>query len=251
VISGLVVRVLRALAIAGAAVLGGTLVAFVVILDRDSLPADAAPHAGPSLKRLPLIETPAATANSSGALVVYYTGDNGWTPNDRGFTGSLAALGTPVVAVDTLHYFVWKRSPAEAASDLAAVIDRYSGAWAKRRIVLVGYSYGANVLPMIVRRLPQRVRARVALLALIAPVGRAELVLRPWSMMDITGPGGRSNVDEVAKLQSPPVLCIYGATDPYTICPNLRATRVRVNGGHQFVGERQAVVGAISAAETH
>jgi type IV secretory pathway VirJ component len=247
----LLLRVFGSVAWAGAAVAAGTVTAFVVILARDPLSAGAAPHAGRALALMPLIETAAKAGPVSDALVVYYTGDNGWRANDRGFTQSLATLGAPVVALDTLHYFVRARTPELAAADLAQVIDRYGAAWRRPKIVLVGYSYGANVLPTIVRRLPPRLRARVVLLALIAPVGRADLALRPWSLMDITAPGAPSTLDELEALHAPQVLCVYGAADVYALCPRLPAAlarRVRVEGGHQFVGERDAVTRAIAAA---
>lgn len=229
-------------------------IAFVTVLARDPLPADGAPHAGAALRDLPLVEqTPRSTA-AAAPLVVYFTGDNGWQDGDLAFVQGLNRSGAPVVVVDSLHYFVREHTARAAAADLSRVIDRYSSVWGDRRIVLVGYSYGANVLPVLARRLPPRQRARIALLAMIAPVGRAELVIRPWSLLDVVDdPSAYSDRSELEKAGGLRALCIWGADDHRAACPSLPpslARPVSLPGGHRFLGEREEVAKIIAAAAT-
>jgi type IV secretory pathway VirJ component len=222
--------------------------AFAVVLSRDALPARVAPHRGPALARLPLIETPSRNAQPQ-AIVVYYTGDNGWQDGDIAFAQGFAQAGLPVVAIDTLHYFVRERTPERAAADLAAVVDRYSQVWGARRVALVGYSYGANVLPVVARRLPPRLRDRIAVIALIAPADRAELVLRPYTLLDVATPGAMSEVEALEQIQELPVVCIWGADDWGAACPRFPpslAKRVSVPGGHRFLGQRARVAAIVA-----
>ncbi|HEY3812503.1 MAG TPA: AcvB/VirJ family lysyl-phosphatidylglycerol hydrolase [Caulobacteraceae bacterium] len=247
-----VTRGLRWLAIALGVVVLLNVIAFTVVLARDPLPVDAAPHAGPDLRELPLVERAPTGVAASAPLIVYYTGDNGWQDGDLAFTRGLNDYGAPVVVVDSLHYFVREHTAGDAAHDLARVIDRYTAVWGPRRVVLVGYSYGANVLPVLARRLPPAQRSRLSLIAMIAPVGRAELVIRPWTLMDvIDDPAAYSDRSELEKLGGVPALCIWGEGDRRAACPHLPpalAKPVLVYGGHRFEGTRGAVAKSIADA---
>jgi hypothetical protein len=72
------------------------------------------------------IEIPSDKGGS--ALAVLYSGDGGWGPLDQGVARQLADNGVPTLGVDSLRYFLIKRSPREAAADLAASLRRYEGA---------------------------------------------------------------------------------------------------------------------------
>jgi type IV secretory pathway VirJ component len=242
------VRILKAVGAIATLVALLNILAFEVVLARDALPADAAPHAGKALADLPLVEVAPKGRPASDVLFVYLTGDNGWRDGDVAFTHGIIASGAPVVVLDSLHYFVWGRTPERAAADLARVIEHYSAVWGTRRVVLVGYSYGANVIPVLARRLPPDLRAKVSLIALIAPVAHAELTLRPYSLIDITGPGAYSVASELGKLQNIPAICIYGANDRRAACRRLPAKPVTVPGGHRFEGQRGAVARIIVEA---
>jgi hypothetical protein len=52
-------------------------------------------------------------------LAVLYSGDGGWGPLDQGVARQLADNGVPTLGVDSLRYFLIKRSPREAADDLS------------------------------------------------------------------------------------------------------------------------------------
>ena len=239
-------------AMALAAVVLANVIAFGVVLARDPLPENAAPHAGAALRALPLVERLPASVSASAPLVIYYTGDNGWQDGDLAFTQGLNRFGAPVVVIDSLHYFVRAHTAGDAASDLGRVIDRYSAAWGARPIVLVGYSYGANILPVLAQRLPPGQRRRVALVAMIAPVSRAELVIRPWSLLDIVDdPAAFSVRTELGKLGGVRAVCIWGADDHTAACPHLPpalARSLRLPGGHRFLGQRETVARLIAEA---
>ncbi len=115
--------------------------------------------ASPALRNLPLTEIPAAKPGSWMAVVV--SGDGGWRDLDKEIGEQLAARGAPVVGVDSLRYFWSAKTPDEVARDLAAIIDAYGDSWGTQKVVLVGYSFGAAVLPFAVNDCPPAMRARV------------------------------------------------------------------------------------------
>ncbi|MFL5355896.1 AcvB/VirJ family lysyl-phosphatidylglycerol hydrolase [Archangium sp.] len=196
---------------------------------------------------LPLVEVP-AQKEAGEALAVLLTGDGGWAGIDKEVAATLAAEGVPVVGLDSLRYFWKRRTPEETAGDLARLLAHYLPAWGKKRVVLVGYSRGADVLPSVVARLSPEQRQPVRSLALIAASQEAELEIH---VMDLVGGGGGEPVlPEVKALGGLPLVCIYGSDEAgESLCPLLTdvpgAKSVMLKGGHHFGGDYAAVGRAI------
>jgi type IV secretory pathway VirJ component len=241
--------------LAGAAALAGVAIlvllgAFSVVLARDPRLQHAAPEAGSRLAALPLAEVEPLRQGGD-AFVVYYSGDNGWQPGDKAFVRGLTEAGAPVVAVDSLRYFSKPKSTDQAARDLAALITRYGQVWRRPKVVLVGYSFGADALSVLVDRLRPDLRSKVKLVALIAPGGHGDLALRPYSLFDIPGPGARPILPALEAFAGAPKLCIWGADDFTAACPSLPSSVVRkaeVPGGHRFKGQYDRVASIIARA---
>ncbi len=198
---------------------------------------------GAGVGGLPLVETPAAHAGP--VMAVFLSGDGGWAALDKGVSAALARRGISTVGWDSLSYFWREREPAAAADDLARLLEHYFSAWHATRAVLVGYSFGASVLPFLVTRLPPDLRRRIALVALLAPSARAsfEFHLSQW-----LGAGDgvtRPVAPEVAQFAGTPVLCILGTADDESVCPPLAPpSRVlRVPGNHHFDDDYDGLAG--------
>ncbi len=232
----------------------GVKTAIDVMLSRDPLPAQLATGVAPGtrLAQMPLFEAPSPGAGKGNdTIAIFYSGDNGWAKVDRRVSADLAAAGTPVVGVDALRYFMRGRTRGEAAADLAAIIDHYTRLWGRSRVVLVGYSFGADSLPVIADNLPPGARARVRLVALVGPGEKAELVFHPTSWINLYGPGAVSVPGALAALKGVPSVCIYGAQDLVSACPRFPAGLTElatVPGGHRYKGQYQAIASIILRA---
>jgi type IV secretory pathway VirJ component len=194
---------------------------------------------------LPLVEVP-ATRPETDMLAVVLSGDGGWAGIDRDIGGGLAAAGIPVVGWNSLDYYWTPRTPDEAAGDLARVLRHYLSAWRKRRAILAGYSRGADVLPFLATRLPDDLRHRVALVALLAPERAVSFTFHLSDWLDSRPrPDALPLAPELARLHGVPVLCIYGGDDADSLCPTLAAgvaELVTLPGGHHFGGDYDVVV---------
>jgi len=121
-----------------------------------------------------LVEVPAAPGavpleGRGDVVAIFYSGDGGWRDLDKQLGGILAKHGVPVIGVSLLKYY-WRQSNAEAsAADLDALIEQSTARLHKQRVWLIGFSFGADVLPSIIERLKPENRARVAQLALLSP----------------------------------------------------------------------------------
>ena len=193
-----------------------------------------------------------APADLSGdTLAVLYSGDGGWAALDKGLADGLVRGGLPVIGYNSLRYFATPRTPDGAAADLAASLRRHMAAWGKQRVVLVGFSFGANALPVIVPRLPADLRRRVRLVALVGLGPTGDLRFSPVSWLNRGTPDAYATAPAVAAMRGAPLLCIYGDREPHPLCPTLPAgliRRVALRGGHHYDGDYAGLSRAILRA---
>lgn len=170
-------------------------------------------------------------------MAVLYSGDGGWVGLDKDVAGQLARGGIPVVGVDSLSYFWSPRTPQEAAHDLSAIIRGYSRHWHRPRILLVGYSFGADVLPYIVGGLPAAQRAQVQRLSLMGLSPTADFQFHLSSWLDMDSDSQYPTIPAIERLRGVPMLCVRGTLENDSACPSIPAglaQMVVVPGGHHF-----------------
>ncbi len=196
----------------------------------------ALPKPPTSLADLPLVEVPAKGSGEVFAVVL--SGDGGWAGLDKGLAAALSAQGIPVVGLDSLRYFWSPRTPDGLAADLGRLLPHYAAQWGKRRVVLIGYSQGADVLPFALNRLQPAVRALVEQTVLIAPGERASFEFHLGNWVGL-GKGDVAILPEALRLDAATSLCLYGQDDSESICPKVPPSRMTVQalpGGHHFDG---------------
>jgi type IV secretory pathway VirJ component len=207
------------------------------------------PPSPPQLHDLPLIEVPAtgsgATADDRQRFAVLLTGDGGWTGLDQDVAAALAARGIPVVAVSSLKYFWHARTPDEAARDLDRIVRAYGERWQRSRVLLIGYSFGADVMPFLYNRLPRETRARVQSISLLGLSTTASFEFHLSDWIPGSDSDGRPTVPEIAAIGGGVrVLCLYGEDEKHSACPAVHSPGVEVAelaGGHHFDGDYAAL----------
>jgi type IV secretory pathway VirJ component len=204
-----------------------------------------------ALGDLPVIEVPALPNTPPGdEFAIIMSGDGGWAGLDRDIAAALSAKGIPVVGLDSLRYYWSARTPQGLAADTDRMIRYYLAHFGKRRVLLIGYSQGADVLPFAVNRLPAATKAHVALAAILGMSEHAlfEFHVSNWLSDDKSGP---ETLPEVNRMSGMPVLCIYGEDEHDSLCPKLDPRKfdvVRLKGGHHFDGNYSGLADQILSA---
>jgi type IV secretory pathway VirJ component len=225
---------------------------FVEAYSRLSAHVETPPPRPQEIGDLPVQEVHAENSHSD-EMALLLTGDGGWAGLDQELAARLAASGVPTVGLNSLKYFWTERTPEQTARDVARIMRHYLAAWNKQRVLLVGYSFGADVLPFVVNRLPPDLRARVATVSLLGVDANAsfEITIADWVGSDGDGEATRP---EIAAMAGVPVLCVYGEGESDSICPGLpktpehtRITLAEVGKGHHFSGEYGALAERILA----
>ncbi|MEO8811262.1 MAG: AcvB/VirJ family lysyl-phosphatidylglycerol hydrolase [Rhodanobacter sp.] len=111
----------------------------------------------------------APPAGKGDVMAIIVSGDGGWADLDRRLGIAFIDRGIPVLGVNSFKYY-WRERPAEeTAQELDALMTNYLDVWNKRRVWLIGFSFGADVLPTIIDKLSPANRARIAQLVLLSP----------------------------------------------------------------------------------
>jgi type IV secretory pathway VirJ component len=189
---------------------------------------------------LPLRPLPAPADSAGRVFAVVLTGDGPTGGVGKRVAGDLARSGVPAVIWHSLRYYAVPRTPEQAARDLDAVIRHYAREWGRERVLLVGYSMGADVLPFLVNRLPEQTRARIGGVALLALAHDAVFEFRVEQWWGTSSAPARATRPEVERLRGLPVLCVWGRGDDKAACPTFGTAPVRVvglEGGHHFRGD--------------
>lgn len=223
------------------------------------------PWSHPSLAQSTIV-LPAATdatppAGRGDIVAIIFSGDGGWSDLDRQLGRNLAARGIPVLGVSTFTYYWHGGSARRSARELDALMDVYLPRWHKRRVWLIGFSFGADVLPTIIGQLTPVHRARVAQLVLLSPTSdlnfeielegymqqnwlRTQLKLLTERLHPIPHYPARPPL--LALAGRPPVSCWYGSEEADdSICaePGFPAWIAvhRVVGDHHLGGDYTAL----------
>lgn len=182
----------------------------------------------------------AAPGTSSDTLAVLLTGDGGWAEIDKGIAGALAARGIPVLGWSSLEYYWSPRTPEGAAGDLEAIIRHYLASRKKSRVLLAGFSFGADVLPFLANRLPAEIREKVAAVALVGLSANAQFEFHVAGWLGAGGDPRFPTAPELARLKGLNVLCVQGEDDEDSACraaPAGQSRTVVLPGGHHFGGD--------------
>jgi type IV secretory pathway VirJ component len=174
------------------------------------------------------------------SLVIVLSGDGGWWGDlDRKLAEKLGAQGYAVIGLDTNKWFQKRRTPDEITTEITNLIRDGRARTGATDVVLVGYSFGADVLPLAVNRFAPSVSRHLSAIVMIAPSRGVDPQV---TLLEQTGMA-KPTIDlapEFTKLPVKKLLCVYGSeqteesacTTPYLSISKV----VELQGGHHFDG---------------
>ena len=141
----------------------------------------------------------------SAAAAVILTGDGGWRKIDADIARVLRARGIPVAGFLSNRYFARERTWEEVTGDLQKAITAMVVRTRASTLVLIGFSRGADTLAVTAPALVKQDRARVAIVAMLAPATTASLRIDRWWRRDAA-----PFAIDPRPLTAAPALCVYG-----------------------------------------
>lgn len=160
---------------------------------------------------------------------------------------ALAREGVSVVGLDSLRYFWKRRTLAETTRDVARILAHYRAAWRRDEVLLVGYSRGADVVPLLAGSLPADERARLALVAMLGPGTFAELEVHAVDLFTSRKRADTIPTEDAVRATAGAVrmICFHGEEERDSLCPRLAGLpwvtdRVHAGGHRLGSGEETA-----------
>jgi len=200
---------------------------------------------GAVAQTLPMKEWDASAHNKP--LVFYISGDGGLNRFSNELCTAINKEGFDVDAMDSKSYFWSQKTPARTAEDISDFLSKKIARRPNQQIVLIGYSFGADVLPYVLNRLPKNIADKIKVSFLLASSGSTDFVIH---IADLFGSGKRRGMDvltEVNKISNQKIVILNSSDDK-----GLDAGKITVKhtteilpGGHHFDGDINEIVKAI------
>ena len=175
------------------------------------------------------------SADKSRPLIFYISGDGGWNNFSTSLVQGFIQQGFPVIGLDAKAYFWDRKTPEQATQDIVALLMQYNNLWKTNGIVLVGYSFGADVVPFIQARLPVSVVQHVSNTLLLSPSERTDFEVHVLDMFTSSS----HSFDVMAEINkwNKPVTVFFGADEDSNYKKALTSKTARVvvlAGGHHY-----------------
>lgn len=168
--------------------------------------------------------------------ILYISGDGGMNDFSNSLTGSLSKYGYAVQVINARNYFWKKKTPEQAAADIGLMLNKLP---ASQPIALIGFSFGADVLPFIIPKLPAGLQSRLRTLVLIAPSASTDFEIHLSEMLGLHPDHPYQLVNGLNGLSIPKTLAILDAADTEfkpALIHLAGFSVIRLSGGHHFDG---------------
>lgn len=179
------------------------------------------------------------TSATDSAYVLYFSGDGGFNSFSITLCNNINSGGYPLTAVNSKTYFWDKRTPQQTADAVAAYLHKQLPSRRNQEFVLVGYSFGADVMPFIVNRLDSFCKSRLRSVVLISPSTSTDFEIH-WS--DMFGSSARRSMDVVAeinRMSARSITTFFGTAEGDFPVSQLHVANYRnqtLPGGHRYDG---------------
>lgn len=183
------------------------------------------------------------------ALALYISGDGGWNNFSQGLAEAYAANGISVIGLNSFKYFWSKKSPQSTADEIAMLLNKYLVEWHKKKIILCGYSFGADVIPFIYRRLPENLRNRITVLQLLSPASFTDFEIHVNDLFGSQNSVRAMNIAAELELLNLPIICYYGELEDEKPLSTLKKNNFKciiLPGGHRYKESYNKIVSVLS-----
>ncbi|WP_425537668.1 AcvB/VirJ family lysyl-phosphatidylglycerol hydrolase [Pseudaminobacter soli (ex Li et al. 2025)] len=187
---------------------------------------------------MPIVALPAKPTHDTMAIV--YSGDGGWRDLDKSVADVLQSRGIPTVGVDSLRYFWAARTPQDVAKDLHELMTTYTEQWKVKHVILVGYSFGADIMPATFNALSDDDKKKVRQISLLGFSPQADFEISVAGWLGSSSSDAVATMPELGKIDPKLIQCFYGQEEDDTACPQLEGHGPEVfktTGGHHFDGD--------------
>lgn len=185
-------------------------------------------------KRTPVHLYQPTGAPAESPTIIYFSGYWGWVPLMQDTASVLAAQGRYVLGIESMDYFKKRIKPDQWAGELRvfrSYVNEKAGRPADAPVILVGFTFGAELIPYILNRAGAD---GVVGVLMISPDRKGDLVFRIVLQLEMPTPE-KDQFDvseELARMAPIPVVLMEGTDDDKA---EARALFAEVKGPRKYV----------------
>jgi type IV secretory pathway VirJ component len=190
-----------------------------------------------------------SSTDTTKPIIFYISGDGGFNKFSTSFMQTLNKQGYAVIGLNAKDYFWTQKKPKEAASAIEAAIDESNKQWKRNNIVMIGYSFGADVAPFMLTNFSPALAPKVSRLILLSPSPKTDFEIHVMQMLGWGKSSGESVPTEINKVTKP-VIFIVGDDEkefPFSQLTIKNKQVIKMPGGHHYDGDVNALTKQIVA----
>lgn len=188
-------------------------------------------------------------SNSEKPVIFYLSGDAGFNTFSKTFAQELHRYGYDVFALNTKKYFWHKKTPDQASRDTETFLKQVIKNRKNKKIIIIGYSYGADAAPFIYNRFDTDFQKNIQDLIIIGPsqVNDFEIHLKEY----ITGEMeyGYSVIAEINRIKNVPFTLVLSDFEEKYFPKNKITLKKyhlhHIKGNHHFGGNTKMLADAV------
>lgn len=192
---------------------------------------------------LPLTVIP-PESNTKLPVVFFISGDGGWKKLEQNVGEILARKGMPVIGLDALKYFWNEKQPVETANDISKVITYYMEKWNRSSFILVGYSFGAGVVPFIAGNFSGQLKEQIKCVYCLSPDITADFEIHITDMLSMNLKEKYNVLNELKQITPLNPVCIFGSEEDAKVTKQFMVRGLKVEtlpGEHHYNNDYNAI----------
>jgi len=196
---------------------------------------------------LPLTIIP-PEANNKMPLLFFVSGDGGWKKFEQRVGEIVSEKGMPVVGLDALKYFWNEKKPKETADEISVVISYYLKQWNRSSFILVGYSFGAGVVPFIANNFPDQLKGEMKGVYCFSPDKTSDFEIHISDMLSMNKKEKYNVLNELKMITPYNPVCIFGSMENAGLKNQFILKGIRMEslpGEHHYNNNYKAIAGII------
>lgn len=186
--------------------------------------------------------------NENLPLAFMISGDGGWTSFDQKLGEQFSKAGIPIVGLDAQDYFWNTKTPQKSALDISNAIKHYLQQWNKDSFILVGYSFGASVVPFIAGNFPNELKEKIKGVYSLSPDETADFEIHLLDMAGISSVEKYNVINEINKIKLLNPVCFFGSEESEAVRKTFETSVSKViilAGDHHFDNDFASIVQSV------
>jgi type IV secretory pathway VirJ component len=149
--------------------------------------------------------------------------------------------------LNALKYFWKKKTAVQASADVASLIEYYKQKWHRSKVILLGYSFGADVMPFVYNNFNVVMASNIISVNLLSPSTKTDFEIHLTGLFGGSG-SGHNVATAINSIKTKPVIIISGEDEDGILVQQLTGKNfrlIRLAGGHHYDSNSDAVVNAV------